>query len=383
MKTNVNLKKFFACVLSVVFLLSMIALPASAGGLISDLEMDISIMNELTARVAVNNYFSQRLNFLKGETDDITTVNRHMFSDEQEHKSVIDSQGMRILSSQIAIESISCWSTMAIANVNEMVVFLTNGFTSTATITHEVTMSLGEENNIVIQSDLYNDPISGFSSASYISPEEYAIAEQNAVGSKVCIANVAYNERGTTRGSDGDVIYRKWFENTYGMTGNEKDAWCVMFVVWCARHADVSASVIPTEIGVPNMLDHFDDGRYFLKSGYTPQPGDLIFINHKTPNASVPTHIGIVQSVSGSVVWLVDGNWQDAVHHRSLSINDTSIVGYARPSYGANNHTYTLFGFNANKHWEVCENCGYANMTNAENHTRVGWNPCSVCDYDG
>lgn len=141
---------------------------------------------------------------------------------------------------------------------------------------------------------------------------------------------------------------------------------------------------------VPAMKGFYVNGqKYHPKAGYSPKAGDLIFINHLEENSNTPTHIGIVYSApsSPSVVWIVDGNWGDKVCYRQLSLNDTSIVGYASPGYVNSSHTPTIWAGNDLYHWKNCYNCG-SRRTENESHTPVStwlsdhsyhWHVCSIC----
>lgn len=359
MKIHKRFKKLLASVLVVMLLLSMTAIPASAGGILGDLEMETSAMNELSVRAAINSYFSQRLSFLKGEIDSIDVINEGMMADEIAHKTHLEEENIVMQSSNVAITSVSCWDNMAVATATETAVFVTNGETVAETIVHEVTLCfISDVNAVVLQSDKYTENSTGFSSCSYISPEELARAEIQIVsGSGSCMSYVAYKEIDEAEDEHGVTKYGQWVAERDNSPGLADDDWCAMFVLWCAYHADISYDVIPYYYSpryIRNTL--YYEGNYQTDYSSAVQPGDLIFING---TSSVPEHIGIVQNVIGNNVYFTDGNWGNQVAFRSLKINDSSIVGFGTPGYRALEHHYLIGSHGV----EYCSHCGYQNLT--------------------
>ena len=106
-----------------------------------------------------------------------------------------------------------------------------------------------------------------------------------------------------------------------------------MFVAWCANEANIPISVIP-KYGSPVRMKNYlsNQGMHYLSAAYDGSyilvPGDLFFMD-ETPAA--PGHIGIVVSVEGNNVRIIDGNYQDKVCDRQISLTDTYIVGYGNP----------------------------------------------------
>ena len=394
-KFRKNAKKHLAYLLAVLFLLSVAVFPASAVELNGNMQIHSSVMNELSARLVVNSYFSQRLAFLNGTAIGIEVVNPAVFTDEQAHKAQLEKECVTIISSSVVINSINCWSNMATATVTETATFHKNGETVVETILHEITMSCGSNNAVLIQSDSYMENSSAFKSGSYVSPEELAAAELNATagGSGMCITTIAYGQKDTAYEDGEDPKYRQWCQVTYGNTGNINDPWCAMFILWCAYHANVSTSVIPVYYGAATLKNHYNNnGQYSSKSGYTPKVGDLIFINYdqsqdEDSNPNTPQHVGLVRVVDAGGVWIVDGNWGNAVSYRYLPLTHTSILGYATPAYESQFHTTTAWNANALQHWRQCVNCG-SDQSAKTGHTAAStwsydvsyhWHKCSVC----
>lgn len=113
---------------------------------------------------------------------------------------------------------------------------------------------------------------------------------------------------------------------------------------WCAAAGSAAAieagltDIIPTECGCGEMLQLFRDlGRWKENDGYEPQPGDYIFYDWddkgKGDNKGYPDHVGVVASVSGDVIKVIEGNKSDAVGYRYIAVNGKYIRGFGIPDY--------------------------------------------------
>lgn len=385
--------------LAVLLVFSLCILPASAGGNIGmeDMVIHTDVMNELSAQVAINSYFTQRLFYLSGASDDITVVNRPMFRDEQKHKTVLEGAGIVLQSSVPSIISIDCWDGMAIATVQETAQFLKNGSVIEETITHEITMCCVEDNLILLQSDAYFESVSGFESCSYLSPEKLAEveAEMMAVGSAVCICDKAMSQKDYT---DPNPYYA-WYETATGIWEYGED-WCAIFVAWCAAQSSISSSTIPYSAGVPNFRTHYynwneANTRYYdwqhqlykKAQGQTyqwPQAGDLVFING---TASEPRHIGIICYVGEETLFIVDGNWNSKINYRAVPDTDSAIVAFAKPDYQNSYHTVSSWWYtNLDYHWNQCTACGKVLNYGVHRLTdewsfdgSYHWHSCPIC----
>lgn len=61
-----------------------------------------------------------------------------------------------------------------------------------------------------------------------------------------------------------------------------------------------------------------------------PQPGDQVFFYD---SSNVINHTGIVESVSGGIVYTIEGNTSDKVARRAYAIGVKNIAGYGRPKW--------------------------------------------------
>lgn len=108
------------------------------------------------------------------------------------------------------------------------------------------------------------------------------------------------------------------------------DSWCDIFVS-CLFILNNAVDLIGgIECGVHEHIEIFKKIGIW-KGRTTPQPGDIITFDWG--GDGIGDHIGIVESVDGSQVTTIEGNYSDSVKRRYLSANASSVKGYARPKY--------------------------------------------------
>lgn len=117
------------------------------------------------------------------------------------------------------------------------------------------------------------------------------------------------------------------------------DFWCATFVSAVACLCKIT-DILPTECSCYYMIDLFKKlGRWQEADGYKPQPGDILFYDWqddgKGDNTGVPDHVGIVCSVSGNTMQIIEGNLDNAVGYRTLQVNGKNIRGYGLPDYAS------------------------------------------------
>ena len=123
--------------------------------------------------------------------------------------------------------------------------------------------------------------------------------------------------------------FNKW----YGAPGQ---AYCAMFVSFCASQAGISTDIIPKLAYVPYEYEWFlKRGRWHSKgSGYKPQPGDLVIFGTNS-------HIGMVEKVSGTTLYTIEGNTTptgntasgDGVYRKQRGMYSDWVKGYCSPAY--------------------------------------------------
>lgn len=117
------------------------------------------------------------------------------------------------------------------------------------------------------------------------------------------------------------------------------DAWCATFGSAAAIQAGYT-DIIPTECGCGQMIELFQDmNRWVENDAYVPEVGDYVFYDWddsgKGDNTGWPDHVGIVVSVSGSKIEVIEGNKGDAVGYRTITVNAKNIRGYGCPDYAS------------------------------------------------
>ena len=117
------------------------------------------------------------------------------------------------------------------------------------------------------------------------------------------------------------------------------DAWCATFVSAVAIKCGLT-DIIPTECGCGQMIALFQKlGEWIENDAYVPSPGDVIFYDWQDSgsgdNTGWPDHVGIVETVSGSTITVIEGNKSDAVGRRMLQVNGKYIRGYGVPKYSS------------------------------------------------
>ena len=115
------------------------------------------------------------------------------------------------------------------------------------------------------------------------------------------------------------------------------DAWCATFVSAMAIKCGLT-DIIPTECGCGQMIQLFQKlGAWQENDAHVPQPGDVIFYDWQDSstgdNTGSADHVGIVESVNGSTMKVIEGNMSDAVGCRTLQVNGRYIRGYGLPKF--------------------------------------------------
>lgn len=115
------------------------------------------------------------------------------------------------------------------------------------------------------------------------------------------------------------------------------DAWCATFVSAVAIKLGYT-DIIPTECGCDKMIELFKKiGAWDESDARIPAPGDIIFYdwndNGQGDNRGSSDHVGIVESVSGGVITVIEGNYSNSVKRRTLMVNGKYIRGYGLPKY--------------------------------------------------
>lgn len=115
------------------------------------------------------------------------------------------------------------------------------------------------------------------------------------------------------------------------------DAWCACFVSVVSITGGITA-IMPKEVGCGKMIDLYKGlNRWMESDAYKPNPGDVIFYDWQDSgngdNTGAPDHVGIVVSVTGATIKVIEGNMSNAVGYRNIAVNGKYIRGYGLPDY--------------------------------------------------
>lgn len=116
---------------------------------------------------------------------------------------------------------------------------------------------------------------------------------------------------------------------TYKIT--KTDPWCAAFVsaVFIAAGLD---KFIPIECSCFYMKNYAARlGLIRDPKRYIPKPGDIIF--YRWAGKNVVTHVGIVSSVKGSYLTVIEGNYNDKVGIRNIKLSYPYIDSYCEVNY--------------------------------------------------
>ena len=124
-----------------------------------------------------------------------------------------------------------------------------------------------------------------------------------------------------------------------GYTVKYTDEWCATTVSAAFIQAGLT-DIAPTECSCGKMIDLYKKmGRWKESDGYTPKPGDVIMYDWQDSgsgdNTGNPDHVGIVASVSGKTIKVIEGNKNEAVAYRSMTVGGRYIRGYCLPDYAS------------------------------------------------
>lgn len=115
------------------------------------------------------------------------------------------------------------------------------------------------------------------------------------------------------------------------------DHWCATFISALAIKCNAT-SIIPTECGCGQMIALFQKlGCFVENDAYVPKLGDIIFYDWDDSgvgdNTGWSDHVGIVEKVSGNKITIIEGNYNEVVRRRNITVNARYIRGYGVPRY--------------------------------------------------
>lgn len=139
-----------------------------------------------------------------------------------------------------------------------------------------------------------------------------------------------------------DIYNRQKTPFPRGLKMNYLWSWCAC--TWSALAIKLGyTDIMPIEISCGYLIERAKEmGIWVENDGYTPAPGDAVLYDWddtgKGDDTGWPDHVGVVEFVnpaSGTFV-VIEGNYQDSVKKRTMSINGRYIRGFITPKYTVN-----------------------------------------------
>ena len=148
-------------------------------------------------------------------------------------------------------------------------------------------------------------------------------------------------KQGSAQHKDIIKIFNQVKPDGWAMTYSA--AWCAAFASACAIKAfgiDKAKKYFPLSANCGTIISKARNmGIWVENDAYRPDKGDWILYDWddsgRGDNQGGPDHVGIVESVSGSKIKVIEGNKSKAVGERTLTINGRYIRGFVIPKYSA------------------------------------------------
>lgn len=116
------------------------------------------------------------------------------------------------------------------------------------------------------------------------------------------------------------------------------DAWCAATMTYIGIVAGITDIILP-ECSCSAMIALYKSkGRWMENDAYVPKPGDLVMYawkGQKGENTLAPDHVGMVISVDGKNIKVVEGNYDNQVKIRDICVEYVKTRGYCLPDYGS------------------------------------------------
>lgn len=116
------------------------------------------------------------------------------------------------------------------------------------------------------------------------------------------------------------------------------DAWCAATMTYIGIELGVSDIILP-ECSCAAMIELYKKaGRWEEWDAFVPRPGDLVMYawkGQKGENTLAPDHVGMVVSVEGKTIRVLEGNYDNQVKIREICVEYVKIRGFCLPDYAS------------------------------------------------
>lgn len=123
-------------------------------------------------------------------------------------------------------------------------------------------------------------------------------------------------------------IYNQQGKLPVGYKVSYSDPWCATAVTAVFLSLGISNIIYP-ECGCTRMMNSFKKNNLWKTD--SPEKGDIIFYSWNMNEEA--DHVGIVSSVNGNTISVIEGNYHDQVGVRTITTDFKYIIGYAIPNY--------------------------------------------------
>lgn len=147
-----------------------------------------------------------------------------------------------------------------------------------------------------------------------------------------------YNEANGTDDIIIDIYNKQREPGAYKMS--HSDPWCHA-TVSAAAYKSGNTGVIPNTAYCPSGINWFKKkGRWKARStGYKPKVGAIVYYDWSNGKDGISDHVGVVIAVNGTVLVVREGNKNNRLEDRNISMYSASIMGYGVPDWGTESNS--------------------------------------------
>lgn len=114
------------------------------------------------------------------------------------------------------------------------------------------------------------------------------------------------------------------------------DPWCAATMSFIGIVLGIPHVLLP-ECSCSRMIELYKaQGLWMEADDYVPRPGDLVMYDWQAQSGEctgAPDHVGMVESVSGNTITVIEGNYDNQVKRRDICVEYVKIRGYCLPDY--------------------------------------------------
>lgn len=161
---------------------------------------------------------------------------------------------------------------------------------------------------------------------------------EDAIRQRVVDTALAYLgvREGTAEHKEIVNLYNSQSKPPRGYLLKDTDAWCAAFASVVGIVLGISHIILP-ECSCGKMIELYKAaGRWEERDDYVPSPGDLVMYDWDAQRGEclgAPNHVGMVESIKGKTITVIEGNYDNSVKRREICIEYIKVRGYCLPDY--------------------------------------------------